>query len=244
LKACKQAEENRKHLVKQTLALAIERKLPADLTVQDIMASAERVPQNDDIYLKGLRRNRLGNPPGKGSTIGDEVNWESLLKHCPANTMLHVVSNDGDYKSVLNSSAIKEALADEWKEKNGGVVFLHTELGSFLNSLEPSIQLQTEKNKKKAIERFGNSGSFATTHAAVAEAMPYFDLFSAKDAEDMLKAAVANSQINWIASDQDVKSFLEKLIDAKGKELDPDIVKEVATLIAEDGSDPDEDIPF
>jgi hypothetical protein len=74
--------------------------------------------------------------------------------------------------------------------------------------------------------------------------MPYFDLFSAKDAEDMLKAAVANSQINWIASDQDVKSFLEKLIDAKGKELDPDIVKEVATLIAEDGSDPDEDIPF
>jgi hypothetical protein len=32
-------------------------------------------------YLSALMRERLGNPPKKGDTVGDEVNWDTLFGH-------------------------------------------------------------------------------------------------------------------------------------------------------------------
>jgi hypothetical protein len=229
-KACKTAEEQRGALVKHTLELAGERKLPADAVIEEILAVAERIEITDAIYRAAIRRNRTGNPPGKGAKIGDELNWESLLAHCALGTDLHIISNDGDYRCPLDKSGPRKFLISEWREKKWGELHLHAELGPFLRSIDDSIRLVTETAKNAAVMNLVNSGSFASTHVAIAELKPYMALLTPSDVETLLRAALDNSQIKWIAGDEDVREFFETIWTKHGDNVDPELAKIVEAV--------------
>ena len=55
-------------------------------------------------------RARLGNPPGKNETVGDAMNWETLLITVPDGTALYLVSEDKDYRSHLSEGVFNEFL--------------------------------------------------------------------------------------------------------------------------------------
>lgn len=230
-KACKAAEHQRSKLVKQALALAGDGKLPADSVIKEILNVAERIKITEAIYYAAVRRNRTGNPPGKGSTMGDELNWESLLAHCAIGTHLHIISKDGDYRSPLNKSGPREFLIDEWREKKGGELHLHSELGPFLTSIDASIKLATEPAKNRAVTNFVNSVSFATTHAAIAELKPYMELLTPCDVDTILLAAFHNTQVKWILGDPDVYEFYQTILTKHADKVSPEFAKATQELI-------------
>ena len=65
-----------------------------------------------------------------------------------------------------------------------------------------------------------NSCSFATTHQAVAD-LSKFASFSPKQASEIADAYIVNSQVGWIATDEDVHAFGKKIQEAHSATLDP-----------------------
>ncbi len=52
------------------------------------------------------------------------------------------------------------------------------------------------------------------THWAITQIDPFFDALTLDDANELIEAGLTNSQIRWIASDEDVSNFYARLIDA------------------------------
>lgn len=72
-------------------------------------------------YNKAIMRRDLGNPPGKGRhTIGDEINWETILAYISATRVdeLWIVSRDGDYGVQNNGKVVLNPLLYEDVKRN------------------------------------------------------------------------------------------------------------------------------
>jgi predicted nucleic acid-binding protein len=238
---CRALERLRNDLISNARDQAANRTLPADTVLEELLATTVRIPVTDKIYLAALRRNREGNPPGKASTIGDELNWEALLANCPDGMDLHIVSKDGDYRSPLDKSKPREFLAREWEERKKAKLFLHSELGPFLGSLDDAIKLAGEDKKAKLIDALVNSRSFASTHYAIAELKPYAPILTIDDVEAIVRGAVANAQVHWIRGDEDVKDFFETILKGNLARLDPELAKEARASLLVDNDDQDRD---
>ncbi|MDA0911953.1 MAG: hypothetical protein O2809_10450, partial [Proteobacteria bacterium] len=64
------------------------------------------------------------------------------------------------------------------------------------------------------IQMLINSGRFTDTHSAIEKLQNYMQYFSKKEIEDIFNASVNNSQIRYIACDEDVKEFLLSLYES------------------------------
>ena len=64
---------------------------------------------NADVIAKARLRGELGNPPGKGGSMGDAVNWELLLDYQPTDH-LFFVTDDSDFYSPLDEGRPLEFL--------------------------------------------------------------------------------------------------------------------------------------
>ena len=80
--------------------------------------------------------------------------------------------------------------------------------------------MAAELEKDILIEGLVNSGSFATTHQAIAD-LSKFASFSPKQASEIADTYITNSQVGWIASDEDVHAFGKKIQEAHNATLDP-----------------------
>lgn len=74
------------------------------------------------------------------------------------------------------------------------------------------IDPEVEKRKLDAIESLVDSYSFAATHGAITCLNKYQQLFTKADAERLVRAAVDNQQVRWIATDSDVYAFFATLL--------------------------------
>ena len=83
----------------------------------------------------------------------------------------------------------------------------------------------------EAISELEGSGSFSTTHWAVANATPYLDRLTKDDAERLFQAAIDNNQIRWIISDADVNAFYLSLVNKWVTEISPDIADSVIDIL-------------
>ena len=153
----------------------------------------------------------LGNPPGKPGSMGDRINWEILLEQVADSTDLHLISKDGDFGSPL-LAAPNGYLIDEWQTKKGGNLALHDQLKPFLAQHFPQIQLAIDVEKRVAIERLINSGSFAMTHGAISGLQPFVDVLTPAEIAELIDAAENNPQVGWIAQDPDVRAFYARII--------------------------------
>lgn len=84
---------------------------------------------------------------------------------------------------------------------------------------------------REAIGYLENSGSFATTHAAIANLEPYLDVLDFTDATLLFNAAIDNSQVRWVLSDDDVNDFYLKLTSRFLSAVDPALANQVVDLM-------------
>lgn len=151
-----------------------------------------------------------GNPPGKDRSIGDAINWVYLLRSVPDKNTLHIVSEDGDYYSVLNEKAVHPFLRDEWKRKKNSELRVYRKLSDFTRTHFDGIAFSYDSEKERLIDNLETSGSFAMTHQVVRNLESY-EYFSLREVTRILQAACDNNQVGAIVTDPDVSAFLTRV---------------------------------
>ncbi|HTV81608.1 MAG TPA: PIN domain-containing protein [Acidobacteriaceae bacterium] len=198
---------------------ANEGTLLADTLFNDLTAEANVIAISEEAHEAAYMRKRLGNPPGKQGSIGDELNWELLLKEVPKGTDLHIISKDKDYASPLVPTLPKAFLVEEWQEKRSGKLALYEQIGQFFSTNFPDEDFSLAIEKREAMDALINSHSFAMTHYAVDLLSPYVSFLTDEEAEEVVQGAMSNSQVAWIASDSDVEEFLKEMLKQHGEAL-------------------------
>lgn len=208
--------------------------LAADKLVRKLFKLATDLEATEEHLAKARLRMDLGNPPGKKGSLGDAINWETLLAADLDSDDLHFVTEDRDYFSPLNPDEFDSFLTKEWAD-NGFFpeLVVYKKLSGFFKAKFPEIKLASEIDKDLLIAQLAGSGSFAKTHSVVAELSQFSD-FSVSQVDAILAAAVSNHQVGWIVGDADVKTFLQSIIEGKEEKVDSDALKYVLAEIAED----------
>ncbi|WP_155976279.1 PIN domain-containing protein [Novispirillum itersonii] len=220
--AIEKARKARNELANFVRDQAERNELAADKLIHEIFDAAKYIKTNDEIYKAALKRMNIGNPPGKANSLGDRVNWEALLANTEKGTELHIVSKDGDFKSPLNPIRPHVFLISEWRERKESEIRLHSELKPFLSSEFPDIKFAVDVEKKNAISYLVNSGSFSSTHDAIAKLTPFIDAISKDELIEIVNAALENSQIKRISMDSDVRRFYYEIMNGKSEFIPPD----------------------
>lgn len=243
--AVQAAQRAHSDLLAQIDELIYGRQLEADRVITELFGQATRVPTGR-LMQRARDRRDLRTPPGKGDSLGDAINWEALLQAVPEGQNIHLVTGDHDFRSPLGPH-LHEALAEEWEEAKQATATLYAEIGDFSSRHFPQVRLASDVPKLRAIQALETSASFTDTHSVVARLARY-DLFSPEQAKLLLRNAAANSQVRWIAGDEDVRALLRRVIDAHRDHVDSN---DVAVLEQEmhppqriDTEVPDEDLPF
>lgn len=205
-------------------------KLKADGIVAELFALAARIPTTAVLVERARLRHELGNPPGKRDSLGDALNWEALLSALPQGENLVFVTDDGDYGSPLGESQFHPFLADEWRGAKSSEILFFRRLSDFFVQRYPQIRLAADVEKDRLIRQLAQSSSFSETHSVVAQLARHVD-FSVAQRNDILRAAVRNSQVSWIILDEDVHEFIETVTSAGEARLDRALVAQArATL--------------
>jgi hypothetical protein len=135
--------------------------LKADQVIHQLLDKG-RLIQRTSVILQAARdRHDVGNPPGKGKSLGDEINWESLLSAVPQGSDLHLIARDGDYAGNIDDKACNSYLKQEWRTKKGGDVRLYILLTEFFNANFPDVKLASETEEDRLIEKLEAEGLIA-----------------------------------------------------------------------------------
>lgn len=241
MKALNAFEKAHSLLVKAAKEAASKRDLAADKIFASLVEETKVIEISDELYKAAKRRHRLGNPPGKAESIGDQLNWEILLSSVPSGVTLHIVTKDGDYASKLNSTAPSTFLVDEWRRTHESDVFIYEQIGQFFQTNFPDEDFSLDIEKREAIDRLVNSGAFATTHNAIALLKPYLPFFTEEEAEEVVQGALSNSQVNWIMNDTDVEQFFRGLLEENGEHLSPRLRERLEEALGVEDDDDEKD---
>jgi len=207
----------------------VARTLKADSKISELFDKAQIIENSPELVNKAKLRMDIGNPPGKDGSIGDAINWESLLEEISNEEDLYLIVDDKDYYSKLDNDKLKDFLIDEWESSKSTDVFFYRRLSQFFKEHYPHIKLASELEKEIAIKDLVNSSNFAKTHNAIARLLKYSE-FNKSQVNELLQVALTNSQINLIISDSDVNEFYSHLyhnnLDQIDEELKEKIIEE------------------
>ena len=203
-------QELAKNISQRADADVVSESLLADVLIEDIFTKSHPIPTTQELFVKAHTRVSLGNPPGKNGSFGDAVNWIALLEAVPDGEHLHVISEDGDYYSVIDENRPHPYLKVEWKKKKKAELFVYRTLSSFLKEHFDGVAFSYDKNKEALIESLADAGSFAVTHNLIAK-LEQFGYFSLEEVQRILAAALTNDQFGWISTDNDVYAFLKRV---------------------------------
>jgi predicted nucleic acid-binding protein len=188
----------------------VEARLIPDTLIKEIFERRNPIETSTELFAKAQMRMALGNPPGKNASIGDAVNWLALLGAVPEGQALHIISEDGDFYSVLDENRAHPFLMREWKKQKNAEIFVYRTLSLFLKEHFDGVAFSFDKDKEALIANLATSGNFATTHELIAQ-LEKFGYFSLKEVQKILSAAEKNDQFRWIMTDLDVMQFLERV---------------------------------
>lgn len=190
----------------------------ADQLVQRFFAGAESIQITPEFVESARLRVELGNPPGKRGSIGDAVNWEALLWYRPSD-QLFFVTDDKDFYSPLDPTQAHEFLTVEWARAVGNPIDFVRRLSALPASV-PHEVLPVEDapdGRDELVARLVESWSFATTHQLIAQ-LRQIPSFTARQVRDLV-AALDNSQVGGIITDDDVNSFYRWLAETHSEYL-------------------------
>jgi len=217
--------------------------LKADATISGLFAKATKLPSLPALIARAKLRFEIGNPPGKDRSLGDAINWEALLEHVPQSADLHLVSDDRDYVSALDENQLKEFLLNEWAQHGKGALRFYRRLSSFFKEHFPDIKLASELEKELAIQELASSANFAQTHTAIGKLAKHTQ-FTNIQLNDIVRAAVSNSQVSWIVQDADVNEFLTRIISGHEDEIEEVNRERIKQLLTPPPSVQQTDDPF
>ena len=183
-----------------------DQRLPADSLIQQLFNLATTMDNTQQSIECARLRIELGNPPGKKGSIGDAVIWETLLTKVKKGDSLCIVSDDSDFRSPLGKDSLNEFLQQEWSAAKNSELYFYRNLSEFFKGNSLEIDLETENEKDFFIQKLAESPNFATTHDLIAKLSEYGG-FTQKQAEDLVDALFANSQVRMIIRDADVQEF-------------------------------------
>ncbi|HVE89388.1 MAG TPA: PIN domain-containing protein [Burkholderiaceae bacterium] len=208
-------------LLRKVTEDALARNLRADAAIRELFDLADVVKSDDALVKRASLRAERGNPPGKTGSLGDAINWETLLQEVPKGNDLIIVTEDNDYASPLATESFSEYLRDEWKRLKAADVLYYRALSGFFRRHFPEIKLARDAEKDLLIADLANSGSFAYTHSIIAKLNQYEE-FTAPQRDAIVAAAANNNQVGYIIADHDVKEFLTRaIIGHENKITDP-----------------------
>ena len=155
------SERGEKILVGTANAHALQKKLNIDIKYSELFGKATHHPEASDTFALAMERMHKGNPPGKNGSVGDQYNWETLLKALP-NEDLHIVSADGDFVSPLGDQDRPLAFLErEWSErKDGARLFVYKSIKQFLSHYE-KVQQQAADAAQAAANAAAGAGGAA-----------------------------------------------------------------------------------
>lgn len=222
----KEAQRLHSELLKILETRAATYSFEADALIAQLFSQARRI-STETLLGKAKDRRDLRRPPGKSDSLGDAVHWEALLADIPVGQEIHLVSGDGDFRSPLQQTpALHEYLAAEWHTAKQAGAYLYADLAIFSRKHFPELKLATDVLKAQAISELAASQNFSTTHAVIVKLSAY-DLFTPEQARLIVSAALANSQVYWIAGDPDVSQFFHRIIQAHHSTLDAEELKKL-----------------
>ena len=214
-------EKRRATLLDEARRQAKEARLQADGRIEELFGLSKDLPLDDEIIATATKRHDLGNPPGKKDSLGDAINWESLLAHVREGDDLTMVTADKDFQSALDESALDEFLVHEWDDRKHSAISLHTSLTALFRSRYPDIKLAADLEKELAINSLIASPNFRSTHLAISKLSNYAD-YTPDQVRALIAAAMTNNQISQILTDDDVKLLYAMLSDRYTKHIEPD----------------------
>lgn len=239
----KEFEKQHSSLVVQISRDIESNSLKADHVIQELFDKAEAIETTEKLISKAQLRMSIGNPPGKNGSLGDAINWEALLESVPDGEDLYLIADDRDYFSALDENKPKEFLIREWKNKKNADVFFYRRLAPFFKEHYPEIKLASELEKEMAVQQLVGSGSFVTTHSAIAK-LAGFENFSQSQVSEIVDAALTNSQVNWILGDQDVFDFMNKFAAEYKDSIERESYENLIESLKEHEPDEDDDDDF
>jgi predicted nucleic acid-binding protein len=216
-----ECEKQRSILVDKIMKDVAKQTLKADETIQNLFEKATRISIDDKLVDKARVRMQVGNPPGKGGSLGDAINWETLLRDVPDGENLYFITDDKDYRSIVDRNNFREFLSQEWTEKKKSQIVYYERLSLFFQAHFPNIKLASELEKESLIGDLAASRSFAQTHTLVSKLSNYND-FTSEQLNEIVEAAISNNQIYWIIKDPDVYEFFTSIIRGHENQIDED----------------------
>ena len=256
-KLVREYDEVRNSLLDKMNADISDRKLKADQITEDLFSQARVVQVDETIVLAAQTRCDTGNPPGKRGSLGDALNWETVLASVPDAEDLYFISDDSDYASALDKNAFDSFLLGEWQRKKMSDLVFYRRLSSFFKDQFPEIKLASEVKKEMLIRGLSSSPNFATTHTLIGR-LSAFSEFTRPQLNALVNAAVMNNQVHQIMGDPDIWEFFNALIKGRERLVDEEdlvVLREhfrkaveaadqaAATRVALDIDD-DDDLPF
>ena len=204
--------------------------LKADRIIQSLFSLGKQLTPDLKTVDKAKLRMSVGNPPGKNNSLGDAINWESLLDQTPIGEDLYFITGDKDYCSALNDDEFSDFLLTEWDAQKRTKIYFYKRLSSFCKEKFPEIALATARDKDFLIRDLVNSQSIASTQIAIAK-LSYYSEFTAAQANTIVGAAISNRQVGWSIEDDKVKSFLRSVVTNNEQYLDEASLAAIAGLL-------------
>lgn len=199
-----------KDLVNRVSNDIVSKKLPADKLINELVNQATKIIETQEIITNAELRCKRGNPPGKNNSLGDAINWETLLKKVPNSQDLYFISGDKDYKNQF-SDVFNTFLNYEWENTKKSKIYFYTSLEKFFNLHQVDIELKTEKEKTEMINLLACSDNFRATHEIIYKLNSY-EYFSDEQLNQLISIASSNGQVRAILKDNDLYSFYHKII--------------------------------
>lgn len=219
-------------LLKKITEDALSSKFKADEKINELFDASNRIETSKEILRDARLRLDVGNPPGKNGSLGDAINWESLILTLPNKEELYFVADDKDYYSVLDENLPKEFLVKEWSNEKKSKVIFYRRLSQFFKANYPDIKLASELEKEIDIKALSASSNFSHTHSAISR-LAKFDEFSATQVKQLIEICLENEQVNWIFGDDDVCDFYTSLVKKHKKVISEELLENIEKLISE-----------
>ncbi len=218
-------------LIQKVTDAASRNELHADRTITQLFTAGRVVERNPEILSAARERHELGNPPGKRDSLGDAVNWETLLVAADPGSDLHLVSDDKDWTSALDREVFSPFLANEWQHRKQGQVKYYQRLTKFFADNFPDIRLASELEKDLLVKDLAESPSYKDSHRII-QALSTFSDFTRTQLNDIVSAYISNDQVSFIARDSDLRRFIESAIGGHEHELDPTDLVDLQAILA------------
>jgi hypothetical protein len=240
-------ERNHGLLVTELTNAAHTRQLKADKVINELFGVGTNYSMENSIVASAQIRMSLGNPPGKNGSLGDAVNWETLLKMIPGKEDLFFISDDKDFRSAIDETKFSQFLTDEWAQKKQSTLRYYNKLSAFFAEYYPNIKLATEKEIELLIIQLATGRSFATTHSVIAKLATYTE-FTNDQVNQIVSAIVSNRQVYWIIEDPDVNEFTKRITTGNEKVIEESNLNQLKEFLSSKKeavvSSPPDEVPF